>query len=112
MKFSTTIKFEIYNEVIRILLYFYNQRVFEFIMFFFWILPALISVHARNIRINERNDRPIIGIMTLPSEYVEFPNDTYSYMAASYVKFVESAGARVLPIPYEADPSFLERVFS
>ena len=72
---------------------------------FFLILLVLLTLKSlsKHIRNNLRNNRPIIGIMTLPSEYVEFPNDTYSYIAASYVKFVESSGARVIPIPYEAN---------
>ena len=28
------------------------------------------------------------------------PNSGYSYIAASYVKWIESAGGRVVPIPY------------
>jgi gamma-glutamyl hydrolase len=57
------------------------------------------------------NDSPVIGIMTLPSEYNEYPSSDYAYLAASYVKFIESAGARVVPIPYEASNSTLETIF-
>lgn len=71
----------------------------------------ILKTSSKHIRKSFLNNRPIIGILTLPSEYLEFPNNTYSYMAASYVKFIESAGARVVPIPYEADPLFLEKVF-
>lgn len=39
------------------------------------------------------NTRPIIGIYTEPSEYDEFPAKKYSYIAASYIKYVETAGA-------------------
>uniref|UniRef100_A0A668ABR5 folate gamma-glutamyl hydrolase n=2 Tax=Myripristis murdjan TaxID=586833 RepID=A0A668ABR5_9TELE len=46
----------------------------------------------------ERNDAPIIGILAQEvSKYSTVPNVT-SYIAASYVKFLESAGARVVPI--------------
>jgi hypothetical protein len=41
-------------------------------------------------------DRPIVGIVTQASEY-GFPNQGESYIAASYVKFVEASGARVVP---------------
>lgn len=49
--------------------------------------------------------------MTLPSEYDEYPSTNYAYLAASYVKFIESAGARVVPIPFEASNSTLEKIF-
>lgn len=32
-------------------------------------------------------------------------------MAASYVKLIEAGGARVIPIPYEADYSVLDEIF-
>lgn len=47
------------------------------------------------------NLRPIIGILTLPAEYPSQPN-ARSYFPASYVKFIESAGARVVPIFFDA----------
>ena len=39
---------------------------------------------------------PIIGIYTQTSPYSEF--GTASYIAASYVKFIEMSGAQVIPI--------------
>ena len=58
------------------------------------------------------NDFPIIGIFTQPS------NDSHpacggecEYIAASYVKFVESAGARVVPVSYYANKSHLDYLF-
>ena len=38
------------------------------------------------------NERPIIGIWTQPN------NDTTGYIVSAYVKFVEMAGARVIPL--------------
>lgn len=50
----------------------------------------------------EQNYTPIIGILTQEVSkliYREYPDKEYhSYVAASYVKFVESAGGRVVPI--------------
>ncbi|XP_037613081.1 gamma-glutamyl hydrolase isoform X2 [Sebastes umbrosus] len=43
-----------------------------------------------------RNDRPIIGVLAQEIRYPK-ANQT-SYIAASYVKFLESAGARVVPV--------------
>jgi gamma-glutamyl hydrolase len=59
------------------------------------------------------NDNVVIGIFTQPSDsdYVDYPASQYSYLAASYVKFVEMAGARVVPIPYEANNTVLEQYF-
>lgn len=44
------------------------------------------------------NNRPIIGILSLPSDNPGYTNT--SYFPASYVKWLEAAGARVVPIPY------------
>ncbi|XP_063062664.1 gamma-glutamyl hydrolase-like isoform X2 [Engraulis encrasicolus] len=45
---------------------------------------------------NRRNDRPIIGIL---AQEIKKPNPHgNSYIAASYVKSLESAGARVVPV--------------
>ncbi|XP_047424390.1 gamma-glutamyl hydrolase [Mugil cephalus] len=44
----------------------------------------------------KRNDRPIIGVLA-QEVYTPKPNQT-AYIAASYVKFLESAGARVVPV--------------
>lgn len=47
----------------------------------------------------ELNNRPIVGILTqagLPED--KFVPKDGTYIAASYVKFIESGGARVVPI--------------
>ena len=49
-------------------------------------------------------DTPVIGILTIPSPVTGHPPGNYSYLPASYVKYMESAGARVIPIPYDASP--------
>ncbi|KAL4497837.1 hypothetical protein ABPG72_000592 [Tetrahymena utriculariae] len=58
------------------------------------------------------NSRPIIGIYTAPSTQAKFPSFNYSYVAASYVKFVESRGAQVAPIPQDATYDYLDTLFS
>lgn len=58
------------------------------------------------------NDRPIIGILTIPSTAdPKYPPSEYSYFGASYVKFIESAGARVIPIHYDQDFDSLKKQF-
>ncbi|XP_069702026.1 gamma-glutamyl hydrolase A-like [Periplaneta americana] len=47
------------------------------------------------------NNRPIIGVLSQElSEYManKYPGNYSSYIAASYVKYLEGAGARVVPI--------------
>jgi len=52
------------------------------------------------------NDRPVVGIITEPlgTELSQLQNgahrDNRTYIAASYVKFAESAGARVVPVHF------------
>ncbi|XP_010765090.1 gamma-glutamyl hydrolase-like [Notothenia coriiceps] len=43
------------------------------------------------------NERPIIGVLAQEVLLEQKPNQT-AYIAASYVKFLESAGARVVPV--------------
>ncbi|KAL4580452.1 hypothetical protein LXL04_016646 [Taraxacum kok-saghyz] len=57
------------------------------------------------------NFRPIIGILSHPGDGASgrLNNATNaSYIAASYVKFVESAGARVIPLIYNEPPEILQ----
>lgn len=48
------------------------------------------------------NNRPIIGILAeevIETVHINIPSVDYtSYVAASYVKFVEGAGAKAVPI--------------
>eukprot|EP01095_Lingulamoeba_sp_RSL-Kostka_P017427 TRINITY_DN9030_c0_g1_i1.p1 TRINITY_DN9030_c0_g1~~TRINITY_DN9030_c0_g1_i1.p1 ORF type:complete len:315 (+),score=108.40 TRINITY_DN9030_c0_g1_i1:57-1001(+) len=56
------------------------------------------------------NERPIIGILTQesPPDLTQFGN---SYIPASYVKYVESGGARVVPVHYNSSTEELTDVF-
>jgi len=59
------------------------------------------------------NDSPIIGIFSQPStSSVEPCNGDCLYIAASYVKFIEAAGGRVIPINYYASKEELTDIFS
>ena len=49
------------------------------------------------VGINAVNNRPIIGILDQ-----NYDSDKKTYIAASYVKWVESAGARVVPLFYKS----------
>jgi len=54
------------------------------------------------------NNHPIIGILTQPYA----GSSSACYIAASYVKFIESAGARVVPIFHDSPQSELLRIFN
>lgn len=58
---------------------------------------------------NDANLRPIIGILSQPGEPAP---DGQSYIAASYVKWLESAGARVVPILYDMTKEQILRRFA
>ena len=47
---------------------------------------------------------PVIGVLTIPSNVPGHQPGNYSMIPASYLKHIESAGARVVPIPYDASP--------
>ena len=55
------------------------------------------------------NERPIIGILTQPG--APAPKGM-SYIAASYIKWVESAGARAIPIFYDDSETDVRHIFS
>ncbi|KAF5842134.1 class I glutamine amidotransferase-like protein [Dunaliella salina] len=55
------------------------------------------------------NDRPIIGILSQPGDPAP---KNMSYIAASYVKWVESAGARVVPIFYDMSEEQVRQRFN
>jgi gamma-glutamyl hydrolase len=52
--------------------------------------------------------RPIIGILSLPNSVPGF-NSFQSYFPASYVKWLESAGARVIPLLYDAPAATIKQ---
>jgi len=57
------------------------------------------------------NNRPIIGILTQPTDGV-LTNFGSSYIAASYVKYLEGGGARVVPVFHNATNDELDYIFN
>lgn len=65
------------------------------------------------------NDRPIIGVLTQPLNIelltedagIGSAYDNRTYIAASYVKFAESAGARVVPLHFDSSNEELTNLF-
>ncbi|KAG7526398.1 gamma-glutamyl hydrolase-like [Solea senegalensis] len=58
----------------------------------------------------KRNDRPIVGVMAQELTFPK-PNRT-SYLYASHVKFLESGGARVVPVMINQTVEEYERLFN
>jgi len=52
------------------------------------------------------NVRPVIGVLTQPT-----PAGGQSFLAASYVKWLEAAGAKVVPVPWDANEDTLKEIF-
>ena len=52
---------------------------------------------------------PVIGIVTQPYLY---GNTTSSYIAASYVKWIEVGGGRSIPIPYDATNQTIDAILT
>lgn len=69
------------------------------------VIVASVVVHCQFIvkqsDVSEVNDTPIIGVLAQEISYhlnSKWPDEFKSYIAASYVKFVEGGGGRVVPI--------------
>ncbi|KAJ8037365.1 Gamma-glutamyl hydrolase [Holothuria leucospilota] len=73
------------------------------------ILPSRVSSARDND--GKLNDRPIIGVLSQESvkELMEFGP---TYIPASYVKFIESGGARVVPILINQTESYYTEMFN
>lgn len=71
---------------------------------------STIGTKARN------GQRPVVGILSQPKKpqtlSTEDNNENHHYIAASYVKWIESAGAISIPIPYDADELLIREIFS
>ena len=58
------------------------------------------------------NDRPIIGILAQECQpYFSEELCSTSYIAASYVKYIESAGARVVPVLINQPEEYYQTIF-
>ena len=61
----------------------------------------------------ESSDWPIIAIFAQPSSKTDGNcGGNCQYLAASYVKYIESAGARVVPVDYYATTAELDELFN
>ena len=79
----------------------------------FLVICALAATGALAATNQIKTDFPIVAIMSHRHHQPENPNcgmacDT---IEASYVKWVESAGARAVPVPYDASDATVEAIF-
>ena len=76
-------------------------------------MMALLAISSLVLAQPSNNNRPIVGIMTQPlgTEISNASSTNVTYIAASYVKFLESAGARVVPIHYDSSDEELTALF-
>jgi gamma-glutamyl hydrolase len=78
----------------------------------FFILVLTLAVLLVVATAGAVNNFPIIGVMTQPTTSTDGDcKGNCLYLAASYVKYIESAGARVVPINYYASKSELDNLF-
>jgi gamma-glutamyl hydrolase len=84
-----------------------------FSQFLVALVVLLAVAHGKYLRSEtELNDRPIIGLFTQPTSSKEGNcGGNCLYVAASYVKYLESAGARVVPINYYSSNAQLDTIF-
>lgn len=59
----------------------------------------------------QENTNAVIGVFLEPSDYPGYPSSNTSYVAASYVKYIEMAGAQVVPIHYDGDKNYYDFIF-
>ena len=77
----------------------------------------LVMVYTcRTIPVNVKlhtipNNRPIIGVMAQSTKGERFEKLGQSYIAASYIKYLESSGARVVPIMNDLNEDETEKLF-
>lgn len=75
-------------------------------LFLFCVSLSCLSLYSAA----ESNDRPIIGVL---AQEVSSPTPGQtSYIAASYVKYLESAGARVVPVMINQTPEEYKSLFN
>jgi len=78
------------------------QHVKVLLLAFIWFSFLSFVVLAHN--------RPVIGVLAQPTDG-DLQQYGASYIAASYVKFVEGAGGRVAPIDYRWPADKLKKSF-
>ena len=75
-----------------------------------------MTLYFDKLPYSKRNERPIVGILAQDidtTKLTSMKNSNYkSYIAASYVKFVESGGARVVPVLINQPEEYYRMIFN
>lgn len=58
-----------------------------------------------------KTTRPLIGILTQPSPFPEYPKENYSHIPSAYIRDMEAGGARVIAIKYDEKEEKLINIF-
>jgi len=69
-----------------------------------------MQLHKQFMNVIPDNQAPIIGIITQGTTDMAYYDD-YTMIAASYIKYVEAAGGKVVAVPYNADEEALARIY-
>ncbi|XP_047440001.1 zgc:171566 [Mugil cephalus] len=85
--------------------------VFAVLTAWLWCGPPLCA-SAAVLRGRQLNDRPIIGVLAQENRDRDLFARGSSYIAASYVKYLEEAGARVVPIRINRTAEEYGKLFS
>lgn len=54
---------------------------------------------------------PVVGVFSQPRQHSNNSSTPEYYIAASYIKWLEAAGAQSIVIPYDAKPALLDELF-
>ena len=86
-----------------------NSLTLSFLFMAIVYCGKIISVNVKPH--NTYNNRPIIAVMAQSTKGESFEKFGQSYIAASYIKFLESSGARVVPIMNDLNEEDTEKLF-
>lgn len=77
------------------------------------LISLIVCLKTIYVQASSLNDWPIIGIFAQPSTSTEGNcNGNCQYIAASYVKYIEASGARVVPINFYSTNEQLDDIFN
>ena len=86
-----------------------NTLILSFLFIAVVYYDKITSVNVKPHSTN--NNRPIIAVMAQSTKGESFEKLGQSYIAASYIKFLESSGARVVPIMNDLNEEDTEKLF-
>lgn len=85
-----------------------SKKIIMLTLIFFFASTVSVSGHSI------LNDRPIIGILAqkYQGKYEDYGSKNYSYIPASYIKFIESSGGRPVPIHINMSDEYYHNMFN